>query len=268
MAQSDVVSYSVGEAASMAGVTVRMLHHYDEIGLLRPSTRTQAGYRLYGYEDVARLRRVLAYRALGFSLGEIAATVDDPRADAGTHLRRQHHLLSDRIRRLTEMVAGVDKALEEHEMSEPRGPKIVPTPDEQVELLGEVAFPDEWADAVVAHSGDSPELAESARRISGYTTDDWRQIMDEEQDICRRLAEVRSNELPPESAAAMGLAEEHRLGLRRWFFDCTPELHVAFADHFEDDERMRASFEGVAPGLTEYLREAIRANADRVADRP
>ncbi|MGH9056200.1 MAG: TipAS antibiotic-recognition domain-containing protein [Acidimicrobiales bacterium] len=59
--------------------------------------------------------------------------------------------------------------------------------------------------------------------------------------------------LSPESMAAMDLAEEHRLGLRRWFFDCTPELHVAFADHFQDDERMRGSFEGVAPGLTEYL---------------
>lgn len=106
MAQSDVVSYSVGEVAAMAGVTVCMLHHYDDIGLLRPRSRTSVGYRFYDDEDVARLRRILTYRALGFSLGEIAAIVDDPRADAGTHLRRQHHLLTDRISRLTEMVAG------------------------------------------------------------------------------------------------------------------------------------------------------------------
>ncbi|MGH9109339.1 MAG: MerR family transcriptional regulator [Acidimicrobiales bacterium] len=268
MAQSDVVSYSVGEVASMAGVTVRMLHHYDEIRLLCPSSRSEAGYRLYDDADVARVRRILTYRALGFSLGEIAAIVDDPRADTGTHLRRQHHLLTDRISRLTEMVARVEKALEEHEMSESRGPKIVPAPEEQIELLGEVAFPDEWAEGVVAESGDSPELAESARRTSGYTTEDWRQITDEEQEICRRLADAKANELAPESTATMDLAEEHRLGLRRWFFDCTPELHVAFAYHFQDDERMRASFEGVARGLTEYLRAAIHANADRMADRP
>lgn len=153
-------------------------------------------------------------------------------------------------------------------MSQPKSPKIVPTPAEQVALFGEVAFPDQWAERVAAESGDSPELVESARRSSGYTVEDWRQIMDEEQGICSRLAEVMGKGLPPQSAAAMDLAEEHRLGLRRWFFECTPELHVAFADHFEDDERMRASFEGVAPGLTEYLRAAIQANTDRAVDRP
>lgn len=148
-------------------------------------------------------------------------------------------------------------------MSEQR-PRIVPTPDQQVELLGEVAFPDEWADAVVRTSGGSPELEESTRRIAGYTTEDWRQIVDHERSACTRLAEVMASGAPPDSEAAMGLAEEHRSGLRRWFFDCTPEAHAAFADMFEADERMRASFEGVAPGLTDYLRHAIHANTARL----
>lgn len=169
----------------MTGVTVRLLHHYDEIGLVRPSSRTPSGHRRYDESDVSRLRQALTYRALGFSLAEIAAIRDDPRADAGTHLRRQHHLLTDRINRLRRMLAAVESALE-IAMSEPH-PRIVPSPDQQVELLGEVAFPDEWAAGITDRAGHAPEFEESARRGADYTTEDWRQIMDEERSICARV---------------------------------------------------------------------------------
>lgn len=256
------VERSVGEVAEMTGVTVRLLHHYDEIGLVRPSDRTPSGHRRYNESDVSRLRQALTYRALGFSLAEIACILDDPRADAGTHLRRQHHLLTDRINRLRQMLAAVESALEVA-MSEPRR-RIVPSPCQQVELLGEVAFPDEWAAGVADRAGHAPEFEESARRGADYTTEDWRQIMDEERSICTRLAQVMASGAPPDAKAARDLAEEHRSGLRRWFFDCTPDAHVAFAEMLDADERMRASFEGVAAGLTEYLRRAIHANAERM----
>src|SRR6201996_6984013 len=84
---------TVGRVAELAGVTVRTLHHYDEIGLVRPSARTAAGYRAYSAGDVERLRQVLAYRRLGFRLREIAALVDDPGTDAAAHLRRLRGLL-------------------------------------------------------------------------------------------------------------------------------------------------------------------------------
>lgn len=255
------MEYSVGEAAAILGVTVRLLHHYDEVGLARPSDRTASGHRRYRVDDLARLRQVLTYRALGFSLSEIAAILEDPRANAGTHLRRQHHLLTDRITRLQQMLAAVDSALEAT-MSE-QAPRIVPSPGQQEELLGEVAFPAEWEAQVTRQFGHAPEFEESTHRIAAYTTEDWRQIMEDEQSICRRLATVMAAGAPPESDAAMDLAEEHRNGLRRWFFDCTPELHVAFAQMFDADERMRASFERVAAGLTGYLRRAIVANEKR-----
>lgn len=104
---------SVGEVAADAGVTVRMLHHYDEIGLVRPRGRSSSGHRRYGDADVERLHRVLTYRALGFSLAEVAAVLDDPKADVGTHLRRQHHLVAGRIERLQRMLVAVEHALEE-----------------------------------------------------------------------------------------------------------------------------------------------------------
>ena len=74
---------TVGRLAELAGVTVRTLHHYDEIGLVRPSARTAAGYRAYTAGDVERLREVLAYRRLGFGLGEIADLVGDPSLPVG-----------------------------------------------------------------------------------------------------------------------------------------------------------------------------------------
>ncbi len=140
-----------------------------------------------------------------------------------------------------------------------QAPRIVPLPDQQEELLGEVVFPGEWETQITEQFGHAPEFAKSAHRIA----EDWRQIMEDEQSICTRLAAVMANGEPPESDAAMDLAEEHCNGLRRWFFDRTPELHVAFAQMFDADEQMRASFERVADGLTGYLRRAIVANADR-----
>src|SRR6185295_2136088 len=71
----------IGEVAAATGLTVRALHHYDEIGLLAPSGRSEAGYRLYADEDVRRLYRIVAFRRLGFALGEIGALLDSEGAD-------------------------------------------------------------------------------------------------------------------------------------------------------------------------------------------
>src|SRR3954469_18916720 len=68
----------VGELAKRTGLTVRTLHHYDEIGLLRPSLRTETGHRLYTAADVARLQQVLSLRQLGFALEEVQACLDRP----------------------------------------------------------------------------------------------------------------------------------------------------------------------------------------------
>ncbi|MGH9301972.1 MAG: MerR family transcriptional regulator, partial [Acidimicrobiales bacterium] len=235
--------------ADLIKVTIRTLHHYDEIGLVSPHERSSAGYRQYDEGDLERLRQVFTYRALGFALDEIAAILDDPRADAATHLRRQHHLLTDRIHRLQHMLAGVEQALEEDVMSQQSAPRVGPTPEQQIELFGEITFSQEWADSIARTSGESAEFRESTNRMADYTTQDWAQIIADEQEICRRLAQVMAQGQPPNSVAAMDLAEELRGGLRRWFFDCTPALHVALAEAFDQDEPMRSTFEGIAPGL-------------------
>ncbi|WP_062214139.1 MerR family transcriptional regulator [Streptomyces sp. NBRC 109706] len=116
--------------AELTGVTVRTLHHYDEIGLVRPSARTAAGYRAYSARDVERLREVLAYRRLGFGLREIADLVDDPATDAVTRLRRLRGLLLEQRDRAAAMVTAIDGELEARAMG------IRTTPEEQLRMFG------------------------------------------------------------------------------------------------------------------------------------
>jgi DNA-binding transcriptional MerR regulator len=84
---------TVGELSRLAGVTIRTLHHYDRIGLLCPSGRSEAGYRLYAYEDLTRLQEIVVWRQLGFSLQEIQQLLDEPGHDRAEALRRQRELV-------------------------------------------------------------------------------------------------------------------------------------------------------------------------------
>ena len=124
---------TVGRVAELAGVTVRTLHHYDEIGLVRPSARTAAGYRAYSARDVERLREVLAYRRLGFGLQEIADLVDDPATDAVAHLHRLRGLrglLLEQWDRADAMVTAIDRELNVRAKGTPV------TPEEQLGMFG------------------------------------------------------------------------------------------------------------------------------------
>ncbi len=183
------MSYSVGEVARLARVTVRALHHYDEIGLLRPSDRTPAGYRRYADTDLDRLQRILCYRELGFGLEEIAAILsagDDPLE----HLRRQHRLLVTRIDRLTRMVATVEKAMEAREMG------IRLDPNEMFEVFGDFD-PTEHAEEAEQRWGDTDAYRESHRRTSSYDKSDWLRIQGESRQIEQRLAAALAAGLSP-----------------------------------------------------------------------
>lgn len=122
--------WTVGRVAELADVSVRTLHHYDDIGLVRPSARTAAGYRAYSAGDIERLREVLAYRRLGFGLREVAELVGDPATDAAAHLRRLRGLLLERRDRADAMLAAIDRELE----ARAKGRKV--TPEEQLEMVG------------------------------------------------------------------------------------------------------------------------------------
>ncbi|OEU86577.1 transcriptional regulator [Streptomyces abyssalis] len=252
------MSYSVGQVAGFAGITVRTLHHYDGIGLLVPSERTHAGHRLYGDADLDRLQQILFYRELGFSLEEVAVLLDDPDADPREHLRQQHELLRSRIEKLQKMAAAVEHAMEARKMG------INLTPEEKFEVFGD-HDPDQYAEESEQRWGGTEAYRESQRRVSSYTKEDWLRIKEEGEDWGRRfVAQMESGE-GPESEAATDLAEEHRQQICRNFYECPYEIHTGLGEMYVADERFTAHYEAIKPGMAEYLRDAILANAVRRA---
>ncbi|MED7924444.1 MerR family transcriptional regulator [Nonomuraea sp. LP-02] len=250
------MSLSVGQVARLAGVTVRTLHHYDEIGLLTPTERTRAGYRRYTDADLARLQQILLYRELGFPLEEIAVILDEPRADELTHLRRQHELLTARARHLGHVIAAVERAIHAHTSG------ITLTPAERFEVFGDFR-PEEHEAEAAARWGADPRYAESRRRVASYTKADWLELKAEAAAITGALAEACEAGLPAGGEHAMDLAERHRGHVHRWFYDCGHDLHRRLGDLYVTDARFTAFFDAVLPGLAGYVREAIHANAAR-----
>ncbi|MFH8369103.1 MerR family transcriptional regulator [Streptomyces sp. NPDC018031] len=252
------MGYSVGQVAGFAGVTVRTLHHYDAIGLLRPGARSHAGHRRYSDADLDRLQQILFYRELGFPLDQVADILDDRARGAGPmeHLRRQHALLTGRIEQLRRMAAAVEQAMEARRMG------IELTPEEKFEVFGDFD-PEEHAEEAERRWGDSDAYRESRRRTAGYTKEDWLRIKGEADDLNRRLVALMESGAPPESEAAMDLAEEHRAQIARHYYDCGYEMHTGLAEMYVTDPRFTATYEAISPGLAVYVRDAIVANAVR-----
>jgi MerR family transcriptional regulator, thiopeptide resistance regulator len=254
------VSYSVGQVAGATGVTVRTLHHYDEIGLLSPRERSLSGYRLYMEEDLERLLRILFYRELGFPLEDIAAILNDLEIDSATHLRRQHRMLSQRVGRLQAMVAAVEREMEAQKMG------ISLTPEERLEVFGDFLDQD-YASEAEQKWGDTPQWEQSQQRTKSYSKKDWQQIQAEAAALEQRLAAAMAAGAAPTSKEAMDLADEHRQHITRWYYDCTYPIHRGLGQMYVADERFRARYEGIAPGLAEFLMDASAANADRAAQK-
>ncbi|MFI8995873.1 MerR family transcriptional regulator [Streptomyces sp. NPDC053542] len=250
------MSYSVGQVAGFAGVTVRTLHHYDEIGLLSPSARSHAGHRRYDDADLDRLQRILFYRELGFPLDEVAALLDDPDADPQEHLRRQHDLLTARIEKLQKMAAAVATAMEARSMG------INLTPEEKFEVFGDFD-PDQYAEETERRWGGTEAYKESQRRAASYTKEDWKRLTADFDAIHRRMGELLGEGVPAGSEAAMDVAEEHRSFISRHHYECSYEMHTCLGEMYVADERFTATYEAIRPGLAVYMRDAMLANAVR-----
>ncbi|MDD7919959.1 MerR family transcriptional regulator [Actinomycetospora callitridis] len=249
-------TWTVGQVAERSGVTVRTLHHYDEIGLLRPSRRSASGYRLYTDEDLVRLQHVVVYRRLGFSLEEVAVLLDDPEADVAGHLRRQRAAVMSRLDELGELVTAIDRALE----AEVSGIQL--TPAEQRELFGE-GYKEEYQEEARERWGDTDAWRQSQQRTSQYTKADWQAMKAEMDDIHGRFVVALQAGEPADGPAAVDAAEAHRQHITRWFYDCPAEMHACISDMYVSDPRFTKTYEDIAPGLAQYVRDAVHANAER-----
>lgn len=252
----DTRELTVGVVAGMVGVSIRTLHHYDQIGLVVPSGRTPAGYRVYDDTDVERLHQVLTYRELGFSLEQIATLLDDPDVDPMGHLETQRELLTERIDRLLRMVASLE------EMMNAKKEGIALSAAEQAEIFGDQWPGEEYAAEAEERWGNTDAWKQSQKRTGQFSKEDWQRIKDETDDLERRLADAMRRGVTPGTAEANSLAEEHRAQIGR-FYDCDHDMQVCLADMYVADPRFTAHYDEQAPGLAVYLREVIHANAGR-----
>jgi MerR family transcriptional regulator, thiopeptide resistance regulator len=248
-------AWTVGEVASFAGVTVRALHHYDAIGLLSPSGRSDAGYRRYRRADLERLQRVLVYRELELPLARIAELLDED-ADPLPQLRAQRDLLVDRRDHLDRVIATLERTMEARRMG------IELTPDEMLEVFGD-HDPAAYADEVEDRWGDTEAYRESRRRTSSYRKEDWEHIKAESEQLNAELVATFEAGVASDSDQAMDLAERARAQIDRWFYPLPHAGHVQLARMYLSDPRFTATYEEMAEGLASYWHDAIVANARR-----
>lgn len=251
---SDSGEMKVGELARLVGISVRTLHHYDDISLVVPSGRTPKGYRSYSAPDVERLHQVLTYRELGFALDDIAVLLDDPSVDSMAHLRRQRELLNARIDRLHQMAAAVDKMMEAKKM----GMQL--TPKEQREVFGDDWLAEEYAEEAEQRWGQTDQWKQSQTRTAALSKEDWIRIKAESDSLEADFAAAMKAEIAVDSRDASVLAERHRASIER-HYDCGYEMHICLGEMYIADARFTKHYDDVAPGLAQYIRDAIVANA-------
>lgn len=252
---------TVGRVSDLTGLSVRALHHYDEIGLVVPSARTRAGYRGYTDTDIERLHLVLLYREVGFGLEQIASLLDDPDTDVHAHLQSQRVLLLARIDRLHHMVAAVEN------MMNARHSGVQLSVEEQIEIFGTTRFGDEYADEAQQRWGDTAAWKQSRERAAQYTKADWIRIKAEADHLLVDLAAAKRQGVRPGSKQANALAEAHRRSIEV-HYDCTPQMQLCLTEMYVADDRFRAYYDGAEPGLAQWLRDVVIAYAPDPAAEP
>ena len=250
------MAWTVGETARLAKVSVRTLHHYDEIGLLAPSDHSSAGYRLYAVGDLERLQQIMLFRELGFTLPEIRSIVLDPEFDRAEALKAQRNLLAEKARRTTAAIDAIDLQLMEMEEGIPM------TKEEASEMFGELfdGFdPAEYEDEVQERWGETDAYKQSAERTKRCKKSDWEQIKAEAESNGLAWVALIEADIPSDSPEAMELAEGERLYISKWFYDLPVEHFANMASIWVNDPRFTKNIDKAKPGLAAYKYAAVQA---------
>jgi MerR family transcriptional regulator, thiopeptide resistance regulator len=250
---------TVSQVARLAHVSVRTLHHYDEIGLLQPSGRSHAGYRLYGEADLQRLQQILFFRALELPLPEITRIMTEPDFDVVATLKIQREMLVEKVAHSHALIAAVEAAINRIEKGTP-----MTTKDTEESFSPWKDFDASKYEAEAEQRwGGTAAFKESKRRTARYTKADWELIQADAANSYGALVRELKAGTPPDAEAAMDAAEVHRAHISRWFYDCSPEIHRGLGELYDTDARFTATVDKFAPGLSAYARQVFAANAAR-----
>lgn len=255
------MSYKVSEVAELVGVSVRTLHHYDDIGLLKPESVTMAGYRLYTDSDLERLQQVLFFKELGFNLQEIRSILNSPNFDRKTALMTHKELLIEKKKRLEEIIKSVEKTIDSIEGGVEMSKKEMFNAFSMEEIE---KHKEKYAEETKQKYGDTDAYKESMKKTSGYKKEDWARIQARSEAIYKKLADTMDK--GPADPMAQEAVAEWRQCITESFYNCTPEIFRGLGDLYVQDERFTANIDKFKSGLASFMREAMHIYCDNLEE--
>lgn len=237
---------SVSEAAKRAGVSVRTLRYYDEIGLLKPSETTRAGYRFYDDAAMAALQQILFYRELGVPLEQIGRILSAPDNDRTEALRKHRTLLMMKRRRLDDMLRLVNETIGGITMYDER-----PRPTQ----ADWEAVKNQYAQEAAERWGNTEAFLESRERHKDYTPEQKVQISAEMEDIFQAFGACPD----PEGAEAQALVKRWQAHITRYHYNCTDGILACLGQMYVGDPRFQENLDKYGPGTARKMSAAIAA---------
>lgn len=245
--------YSVKELSKLAGVSIRTLHHYDSIGLLKPSSRTEAGYRAYGEPELLRLQQILFYKELDFPLHEIRSILDDPGFDVVSALSNHRKLLKARKLRLATLMATITKTID-HLKKE----NIMLQPEELYLGFSKETGQTYRRQAIEKYGIEAVETSEN--QLRKYSKAQLAQLKQEQETIAAALADLQAED--PESAKVQKLIAVHYKNIRKFWGtseakDKQAEAYEGLGQLYVNDDRFTQRDGKPQPEFALFLSKAM-----------
>lgn len=246
------MQYTVQQLATLAKVSVRTLHHYDAIGLLRPSREEKNGYRRYGEAELLRLQQILFFRELDFPLPEIKAILASPTFDMQAALRDQRNLIEIKKKRLTDLMETIDETIT-------RLDNKMAMDDKKLYDGFDTEEQDQYAEEVKARWGNTEAYKQSKERTKNWTNADYDRLKQDADTWMKAFVlEIPKGATSPE---VQKMIADHYNALRT-FYEPNLKMYRGLADMYVDDPRFAAYYEKYAPGLAVFMRDAMHFYVD------
>lgn len=239
----------IREFAKLTGVSVRTLHFYDEIGLLKPSSvDKQNGYRIYDEYALTKMQEILFYRELDFSLKEIRIILSSPEYDKQKALKEQKYLLTLKKERLERLISALDCAM--------KGEIVNMNVFDNNEFEEKRA---EYAKEAKEKWGDSAAYKESVEKTKGYSADKQNQVNAAMDEIIAEFAECKMKGFAPSSKEAQVLAKKWQDFITENYYTCTKEILAGLGEMYVADERFLKNIDRHGDGTARFMSDAIKA---------